>query len=93
MANKGIKKTKKYILNPISNKQILVNGPTYNQLIKEGKLKPEAKVGKEKEEISTMETDKAKIKEIKKKPGCSNYGKYKNLPKSVFCGPFGTYFQ
>lgn len=50
------------------------------------KVKPmakEVKIGK------GMEVKRGKLKELKKRKGSSNVGKYKNVSKKAFCGPSG----
>lgn len=36
-----------------------------------------------------MEVKRGKLKELKKRKGSSNVGKYKNVSKKAFCGPSG----
>lgn len=48
-------------------------------------MKKDVKVSK------SQSVPRGKLEEIKKKPGMSNAGKYKDLPASDFAGPKGTF--
>jgi hypothetical protein len=83
------------IINPLTGKKILINGPTYNKLLKNNKISPPLSKYSPKISINSLHIlsyDSAlsnkKIIKLKKLDGCSSFGKYtsKDAP---FCGPKG----
>ena len=58
---------------------------TRAQPVKNKEISMRTKIGKE------MSLPKGQASELRKKPGMSNVGKYKNIAKSNFAGPDGTF--
>jgi hypothetical protein len=88
--NKQISEVKT-VINPETGRRILVGGPTWLKLMTENKninFKKDSK----KSPLAKLSHDEAKKKgivtKIKKLPGCSTFGKYKE-EDGPFCGPEG----
>lgn len=65
-----------YITSPKTGRQILVDGPTYTKLAKSSKWGPMLHSG-----TSSRTSSKSR--------GCSNQGKYRDVPEGMFCGRAG----
>jgi hypothetical protein len=84
----------KTIINPETGRKILIGGPTYQKLV-EKKLLLNTRVKtveKKRTPLSSLSHEEAKKKglvtKIKKLPGCSSFGKYKDSD-GPFCGEEG----
>ena len=85
------------ITSPKTGKEILVGGPTYEKLLTSSKWnnivkalpKSSAKTSPKKAPVKKISPKKIYKKSTSKSQGCSNAGKYKNVPKELFCGPAG----
>lgn len=70
-----------YVISPKTGKRILVNGPTYTKLASSPRWKDALARASSSPAPKTLKSGK--------KRGCSNKGKYKNVPADLFCGPEG----
>ena len=89
--NKQISEVKT-VINPETGRRILVGGPTWTRLMLERKNIHFEKTNKKSPKVSKLTHKEAKEKgvvtKIKKLPGCSAFGKYKE-EDGPFCGPEG----
>lgn len=58
-------------------------------MVKKSSKKPAAKAAKKVAIAKGVKVTKKKEREMEKKPGGSNVGEYKKVPKKEFCGPSG----
>lgn len=66
-----------YIISPKTGRSIKVGGPTYEKLLKSQKWS-----------LQLKNASRASPPGLTTR-GCSNIGKYPNVPKHLFCGPEG----
>lgn len=70
-----------YVVSPKTGRRIRVGGPTYTDLSSSPKWRGKL--------INAEASPSPKTLKSGKKRGCSNQGKYKNVPSDLFCGPEG----
>lgn len=70
-----------YVMSPKTGKEIKVGGSTYLDLASSPKWQHKL--------VNSPIHFKKTSPRKKAKPGCSNQGKYKNVPEHLFCGPEG----
>ena len=74
----------RYVTSPKTGREIIVGGPTYLDLASSPKWQDKLV----QMPIHLPNSSKPVLKSGKSR-GCSNQGKYKNVPEHLFCGPEG----
>lgn len=77
------------VTNPKTGNQITVGGKVYNELLKTKYRSQLLRQSPRKSSPKKSSPRKSSPRKSKTPLGCSNQGKYKNVPKNLFCGPEG----